>query len=637
MSIIQSFFAVLVAVSVCPNILFAQTDIEALEEAAVRNAVGAVSDSVIRFETIGGASRVDGAIASNGPSSGVVVSKDGYIVSASFHFAHKPSNIFAYLPNGERATAEIVGRDHSRKIVLLKIQSGYEFQVPSAATPEDVSVGSTVVAVGRVLDSKTPSVSTGIVSAKNRIWSRAIQTDAKISPANFGGPLLNLNGQVIGILVPMSPDDDSELGGTEWYDSGIGFAVSFTNILERVDSLKTGKPLRPGVAGISLKGSDIFADPATVAFCSGSSPAGKAGIKRGDQVVEINGIPIRRQAEFKHALGPLYEGDVAQFIVVRKQKRLSFDVKLAGEIEPFVAPGIGIEVDKKLLVQRVLPDSSAMAAGIEVGDRVLQFDGNHLTQREDLRLKIAASKIDSEVQLRIQRGDKKRTISIQIRTLDAALNSARSPPDAVASKTAKVIQVKIADVANQCFAVVPDVVKDGPPPGLLVWIPGPGKLNRETIKATWLEATSAANVIVLIPESTDANRWTPGEMDIIVNSVDTMAKKLNFDRTRVAVGGFKSGGTMAGLLAFSQRDLFRGLILIDSNLSQRTQNVMTSPVEPMMILFGTSSSPDKKQLATIERLTKARFPLHSELKPNQSGISSWCDDILRWASSVNRM
>jgi len=71
----------------------------------------------------------------------------------------------------------------------------------------------------------------GILSATNRIWGKAVQTDAKISPGNYGGPLIDIRGNVIGILVPLSPQGQGEVAGAEWYDSGIGFAVPLNDML----------------------------------------------------------------------------------------------------------------------------------------------------------------------------------------------------------------------------------------------------------------------------------------------------------------------------------------------------------------------------------------------------------------------
>ena len=89
------------------------------------------------------------------------------------------------------------------------------------------------MAVGRTLVGQVdqmPSVSVGIISALDRIWGKAIQTDAKVSPTNYGGPLIDLYGRVQGVLVPASPQAEGETAGFEWYDSGIGFAIPLEDI-----------------------------------------------------------------------------------------------------------------------------------------------------------------------------------------------------------------------------------------------------------------------------------------------------------------------------------------------------------------------------------------------------------------------
>lgn len=637
-SLLRFFTALVFLLVVTVGSLQAQVDVEDQEEQAIRKAVDSVAASVIRFETIGGTSRVDGAVVSNGPSTGLVVSKDGYVISASFHFAHQPASIFARLPNGKRASAEIVGRDLSRKLVLIKIQSDFEFAVPVANNSDFVQVGETVIAVGRVIDAESPSVSTGIVSAKNRIWDRAIQTDAKISPANFGGPLLSLDGKVIGILVPMSPDDDSEMAGTEWYDSGIGFAVLFDNVLLQVNKLKKGSTLRQGLVGISLKGSDMFAESVVVAFCRGSSPAGKAGIKPGDEIVEINGRPIHRQAEMKHALGPLYEGDVANVVVIRDGHRLPFDVTLAGEIAPFIPPGIGFltgnEVDDELTVINVFKGTVAEAAGIEVGDRIARFNGTIVYNRSDLRQAIAATEIESQVELAVQRNGRVIQVLLTMGRRDSALPASFSEFSPV--RDAQVIQVRVAEFSNLCFAVVPEPVEGGSDPALLVWIPEPGKLEKETIEKMWREHCRTHNVAVLVPQSANEKSWTAGEVEYIVNAVDTLAKHAKFDSSRVVVGGTKTGGAMASLVAFSQRDLFQGLVVVDSSLSRRARGIATSPVEPLLVLFGSSGPMSESQKSSVVKLKNAYFPLSIEEKAKDVPFANWVDDLFKWTRSVNR-
>ena len=86
-------------------------------------------------------------------------------------------------------------------------------------------VGQWAIAVGRTFESDRPNMAVGILSALDRVWGKAIQTDAAVSPNNYGGPLVDIRGRVLGVLVPLSPEAADEMAGVEWYDSGIGFAI----------------------------------------------------------------------------------------------------------------------------------------------------------------------------------------------------------------------------------------------------------------------------------------------------------------------------------------------------------------------------------------------------------------------------
>ncbi|MFP6648785.1 MAG: trypsin-like peptidase domain-containing protein, partial [Pirellulaceae bacterium] len=202
-----------------------EPSLDNLEQQAFRQAVAVASPSIVRIETIGGLEKVGQVLLGDGPTSGVVVSADGYILSSAFNFVRQPTSILVTTPSGKRAAAKIVARDHSRMLVLLKVNSQEPFPVAPLAPREELQVGQWAIAIGRTLSRETANISVGIISATNRIWGKAIQTDSKISPVNYGGALVDIEGRVAGILVPLSPQgQSSELAGTEWYDSGIGFA-----------------------------------------------------------------------------------------------------------------------------------------------------------------------------------------------------------------------------------------------------------------------------------------------------------------------------------------------------------------------------------------------------------------------------
>ncbi|MCY2965873.1 MAG: trypsin-like peptidase domain-containing protein, partial [Planctomycetota bacterium] len=219
--------------------LAAQQDLDAKEEAAFRQAAALVAPSIIKIETVGGLDRVQQVLLGTGPTTGVAVAADGYIISSAFNFISRPATILATLPDGRRLPAKQVATDHLRMLTLLKIEA--DNLVPAQAAPTtDLRVGQWALAMGKSLD-ETPSVSLGIVSALGRVWGKAIQTDAKVSPVNYGGPLVDVEGKVMGILVPLSPMATGDVAGVEWYDSGIGFAIPLADVYASLDRLKTGK------------------------------------------------------------------------------------------------------------------------------------------------------------------------------------------------------------------------------------------------------------------------------------------------------------------------------------------------------------------------------------------------------------
>jgi serine protease Do len=114
---------------------------------------------------------------------------------------------------------------------------------------DSMQVGQWTIAVGRTFSPEEPNVSVGVMSALDRVWGKAIQTDAKISPNNYGGALVDIHGRVLGVLVPLSPQAQQEVAGAEWYDSGIGFAVPLVDVLDRLEPLKAGEDQHPGLLG----------------------------------------------------------------------------------------------------------------------------------------------------------------------------------------------------------------------------------------------------------------------------------------------------------------------------------------------------------------------------------------------------
>jgi serine protease Do len=314
----------------------------AREEAALRAAAARVADSVVQIRTIGGLDTVGRTLLADGPTTGLVISADGYIVSSAFNFVQQPASILVTFSSGKQLPAELVATDHSRMLVLLKAAGVSDLAVPEIAPANEIRVGQWAVAVGRTFRSDRTNVTVGIVSALDRMFGKALQTDADVSMANYGGPLVDIRGRVLGIIVPMAPQATSEVAGVEWYDSGIGFAVPLAIIGERLEKMKQGDDQHAGILGIGLLPKNPHVAPAELAAVRPDSPAGKAGLRKGDRIVEIDGKPIRTQTDLRFALGPRYGGESVKVVFERGSDRTQREIALVGELPAFRHAFLGI-------------------------------------------------------------------------------------------------------------------------------------------------------------------------------------------------------------------------------------------------------------------------------------------------------
>lgn len=365
-------------------------DLDELQEQAIKDAVAKVAPSTVQIETSGGTDVISagprGAAIRKGfgPTSGVVVDASGYVISSAFNFANKPSAIFVSVPgHKERYVAEAVATDQTRMLTLLKLKGiTGALVVPPAAPKGEIKIGHMALAVGRTLSGgidQPPSVSVGIVSALGRIWGKAMQTDAKVSPANYGGPLVDLSGRVQGILVPASPQSEGETAGVEWYDSGIGFAIPFEDVLAALPRLKAGKDLKRGLLGITMQGQDLYGAAPVIASIAPGSAAEKGGIKAGDKLTAIDGKPVASQAQVMHQLGTRYEGDTVTVKLLRDGKEIVLPpLTLSGVVAAYGQPFLGIlpmrdDPEPGVAVRFVYAKSPADAAGIKEGDRLMKI------------------------------------------------------------------------------------------------------------------------------------------------------------------------------------------------------------------------------------------------------------------------
>jgi putative serine protease PepD len=240
------------------------------------------SDIVPGFGPGSGQSQAEG--------SGFVVDTNGDIVTND-HVVNGASSIKVRFQNGKTATATLVGEDASTDIAVIKVNvPASQLHPLTWGSSKSLLVGDGVVAIGSPFG-LPETMTSGIVSALDRTItapnnysiSGAIQTDAAINHGNSGGPLLNLNGDVVGINAQI----ESDSGGND----GVGFAISSDMAKSVADTIISGGKVEHAYLGIRV-GDSTSGNGAVVSSVVSGSPASKAGLKAGDVITAIDGNPI---------------------------------------------------------------------------------------------------------------------------------------------------------------------------------------------------------------------------------------------------------------------------------------------------------------------------------------------------------
>ncbi|MGH9486800.1 MAG: Do family serine endopeptidase [Terriglobales bacterium] len=369
--------------------------------------------------------------------SGIIISPSGYIVTNN-HVVKDASKVQVTLNNQHVYPAKVVGTDAATDLAVIKINApdltSADFGDSSLLRP-----GEMVLAIGAPLDQQF-TVTSGIISALNRSRSQSngpnsrgnfIQTDAPINHGNSGGPLVNVQGQVIGINTEMMTSQNGY--------ADIGFAIP-SNLVKSVaaDLIKNGKVIR-GYLGIDV--TPLSPDTAAslhepnasgvlVDQVNADSPAAKAGIKPYDVVTSFNGSKITNGGDLQVVAGSAAPGTTAKVGVVRDGKPMTFDVTMgnyanapaSGEAAPVSpsssgTPKLGITVTpltpqlrsqlqlpdslNGLLVQSVQPNSPAMIAGLSRGDVIEQANQHPIASAQELEKQIEATPPGSAILLMV--------------------------------------------------------------------------------------------------------------------------------------------------------------------------------------------------------------------------------------------
>jgi len=356
--------------------------------------------------------------------SGFIVSKEGYIITNA-HVVEEADQINIHLGNEKTYEAEVVGRDDKTDLALIKAKTWADFPEPvKLGNSNNLRVGDWVMAIGNPFG-MDHTVTAGIVSAKGRTigagpYDDFIQTDASINHSNSGGPLFNIQGEVVGI--------NTLIHTTTGGNIGIGVAVPINMAKEIMEEfIKKGRVTR-GWMGVSIQDltpelAETFGvkdlEGALITDVIPGSPADKAGLKKGDIAVECNNKKINRIQDFSRLVGTIPIGESVKLIVVRDRERKSFVVtvkekeevkKLAPEkigpdigiqieeLTPEVAQNFGYpETEQGVIIFQVEPRSAADEAGLKSGDVIKEVNRKPVNSLKDYRDTIKDSSLQEGI------------------------------------------------------------------------------------------------------------------------------------------------------------------------------------------------------------------------------------------------
>ncbi len=379
--------------------------------------------------------------------SGFLISPDGYVVTNNHVISAGSADavvqsITVTLTNGKEYKAKLIGNDQASDLAVLKID-GTNLPFVKFGNSDSARVGDWIIAIGQPFGIGS-SVTAGIISAVHRVtgggpYDRFIQTDAAINKGNSGGPMFDMQGNVIGI--------NSQILSPSGGNVGIGFAIPATEAKPIVDTLMKGGKVQRGYLGVQIQPmTDDMADAMgiekgkgeMIAAVEPGGAAAKAGIKQGDVVLKVNGQDVTNDQSLSYLVANVKPGETVPFEILRDGKRMTVKATLAqrppeDELQQFnqqddegmpdgsapeedaptaalgvsvtpmtprIARQLGVDADTQgVVVLGTDPSSDAAQKGLRRGDIIVSANRQPLSSEADLGKVIAQAKSQGRTQI----------------------------------------------------------------------------------------------------------------------------------------------------------------------------------------------------------------------------------------------
>jgi serine protease Do len=380
--------------------------------------------------------------------SGFIISADGYILTND-HVVDDADEVKVRLQDRRTLTAKVVGKDPQYDIALLKVDGG---SLPTVAIGDSRTVkrGQWAVAIGSPFGLDA-TVTHGIISAVGRNlgsgdqpYTSFIQTDVPINRGNSGGPLFNLQGQVIGV--------NSQIYSTSGGYQGLSFSIPIDVAMNVVQQIKEKGYVSRGLLGVTVQPVDQFvknldlpdANGALVAQVTPGSGAEKAGLKQGDVILSFNGTPITQSADLPPLVGITKPGSMAKVEILRDHKKQTVDVKVgelprdknalaaaAGgdenatggsaaalgmsvqDIDASARSELGLKAGEGVVVSKITGRAAA-SAGLQSGDVILMVNQKRIGNAAAFRDAVKGIKAGDTAMLLVRRDDSTRFVGVTV-------------------------------------------------------------------------------------------------------------------------------------------------------------------------------------------------------------------------------
>lgn len=363
--------------------------------------------------------------------SGFIISREGFILTNE-HVTKDAEEIEVTLADGRTFAATVTGSDPRTDVAVIKIETEEDLPVVVLGDSDELNVGQWALAIGNPFGLEG-TLTVGVISATQRAnlgiedYEDFIQTDASINPGNSGGPLLNIHGEVVGINTAIVAAGQ-----------GIGFAIPINLARLIADQLiETGEVTR-GWLGVSIQpltrelAESFGLDRTTGALVTKvlpGTPAEKAGLQRGDVLLELNGKEIRGVRELQLLVASAKVGETVELVVLRQGERLTLAVTLVERDENTVAATPEKQTDKpKSFGIRIGPNdegagvrvievesgSVAARAGVRPGDVILSVNRVEVADVAAFQKETAKIETGDHVVLLLQRGETTRYLAFKV-------------------------------------------------------------------------------------------------------------------------------------------------------------------------------------------------------------------------------